>query len=210
MPGPSRLVDADESARLEHVAQCGSRSPRVRAVWLSAIVTIVAGTAGCSSDPDIVATAPSKDPSILHLGNEVTTCEAGRYSGIMNAQPGDTSNISFSGTFEFALVEGLGGEFVVLQNNAELTGTGANGNKFRADIQGGGGCTTGTTFETQLINGTYEIPGYELPFEGSIVGAYSKEFHSFWGDWTTYVHSPLSTTPVTVAGTWGATFLGPN
>jgi hypothetical protein len=194
------------------VVQCGNRSSRFREVWPSAIVVIVAGTAGCSSDPDIVATAPTKSGTdILHVSNEVTTCEAGRYSGLMYAQPGDNSGaISFNGTFQFALVEGLDGEFVVLQNNAELSGSGANGTKFHADILGGGGCTSGTTFETQLVNGIYEVPGAMLPFEGTIVGAYSKELKTFWGDWTTYVHSPLSPAPVMVAGTWAALFAGPN
>ena len=148
--------------------------------------------------------------NVLHV-DESTRCEAGRYFGVMNALPGDGgASISFNGTFQFALVEGLGGEFVVLQNNAELSGSGADGNKFRADIQGGGGCTTGTTFETELTNGIYETPLVMIPFEGSIVGAYSKEHHSFWGDWTTHLHPPLSPDPLTVAGTWGATYLGPN
>jgi hypothetical protein len=169
---------------------------------------------GCSSDPDIVAMNASKGSTsnVLTSPKETVTCEAGRYSGIMSAQPSDqTSSINFSGTFQFALVEALGGEFLVLQNNSELSGAGADGTKFRADIQGGGGCTTGTTFETQLINGLYEIPGVAmLPFEGSIVGAYSKEHRSFWGDWMTYVHSPLSKDPLVVAGPWSATYLGPN
>jgi hypothetical protein len=179
------------------------------ALWF---VALAAGATGCASDPDIVATTTSNGTSVIHSPSETSACEAGRYSGTMTARPGDGgSSISFSGTFEFALVEGLGGEFLVLQNNAQLSGSGADGTKFHADIQGGGGCTTGATFETQLINGFYEIPGVAMiPFEGSIVGAYSDEFHSFWGDWTTYLHPPLSANPLIVAGTWSATFLGVN
>jgi hypothetical protein len=182
---------------------------RFGALWL---VVIVAGAAGCATDPDIVATMRSNGADgVLHVPKDMPTCEAGRYSGIMIAEPGDgVASISFSGTFEFALVEALGGEFLVLQNDAKLSGSGADGTKFRADIQGGGGCTEGTTFETELINGTYEIPGVAMiPFEGSIVGAYS-EYHSFSGHWTTNLHPPLSADPLIVAGTWSAIFLGPN
>ena len=175
-------------------------------------MAIVVGAAGCATDPDIVATAPANDSDVLHVPKEIVTCEAGRYSGTMNARPGDGgAPISFSGTFEFALVEGRHGEFLVLEDKATLSGSGADGSTFHANIQGGGGCATGSTFETELIDGSYEIPGVTtIPFEGSIVGAYSEEFHSFWGDWKTYLHSPLSADPVTVAGTWSATYLGSN
>jgi hypothetical protein len=126
----------------------------------------------------------------------------------MTALPGDGgASISFAGTFEFTLVESLSGEFLVLQNTAQLSGSGANGTTFHADIEGGGGCTSGASFETDLINGSYEIPGVaSIPFEGSIVGAYNAKHHSFWGDWTTHLHPPLSADPLTVGGSWSATF----
>ncbi len=184
---------------------------------LCSAILIACSAAACTTDPDVVATramsaqpTASTDAALISSPPAVERCRPGRYEGITVAKEAADggSQIPFSGQITFTLVESLSGEFLVLQNNAKLTGMAASGSMFKADIGGGNGCVDGE-FGAYLSNGLYELnSSVVLDFEGPIHGTYfGKDLDGFVGDWTTHL-SVGGSELLTVTGKWNALWIG--
>lgn len=167
----------------------------------------------CHADPDIVATKMPDGGATSGLGStpKKQPCQPGRYEGHMNTVvPDGGAVVPFSADINFSLAQNLAGEFYVLQDKSALSGNNENGTHFTAEINGGNGCREGS-FSTQLVDGKYWITADStatpIPFEGTIAGSYTAEFHGFNGTWSTILHLPTFDLPV--SGTWSANYAGP-
>jgi hypothetical protein len=168
---------------------------------------------GCHTAPDVVATkmADGGTSNGLVSTKKKQPCEIGRYEGHMNTVPdGGVAAVPFSADINFSLVQDRAGEFQVLSPSSALSGNNENGIHFTARIMGGDGCSEGS-FNTQLVDGKYwttsDSTAVPIPFDGTIAGSYTAEFHGFNGTWSTTLHLPGFDLPV--SGTWSANYAGP-
>ncbi len=167
----------------------------------------------CHAAPDVVATkmADGGTSSGLVSTKKKQACEIGRYEGHMNTVPdGGVAAVPFSADINFSLVQDRAGEFQVQAPSSALSGNNANGIHFTAEIMGGDGCSEGS-FNTKLVDGKYWTTSDStafVPFDGTIAGSYTAEFHGFNGTWSTTLHI-TPTFDVPVSGTWSANYAGP-
>jgi hypothetical protein len=169
-------------------------------------------TVACQTTPDVVATKRSDAgaSAAINLQPGHQRCEAGRYEGHMNTVADGGASVPFSADINFSLVQTLGGEIYHLKDNSILSGNNENGSHFTAEINGGNGCAEGN-FNTQLLDGKYWITSDSsstpVPFEGTIAGTYTAEFHGFNGNWSTTLH--INGLDLLVSGRWSANYAGP-
>jgi hypothetical protein len=170
------------------------------------VVALVTCVAGCSTSPDVVATATrppfdGPDGGIIS-GSEVVECKPGLYRGNMYADSDGGIPVSFSGEITFTLVKTIENELPVLASEAHLKGMGDDMSSFNAVVPSGLGCMAGK-FETELKDGQYTLPGGArmVPFEGVIEGQYDTAPPRFSGSWTSYLHFTEGA-PFVVHGGW--------